>query len=146
MRQVRECVIAARAEPAVNAAALLSPALSHLPGRLVARVLATMTASNDAQVSNVPGIPYPVYLAGARITRMYPFGPLPGCAAMITLISHAGTCCIGINTDAAAITDPALFRTCIAQGLSEILALRLAAPASARPTPKPDPALNSGGA
>ena len=60
---------------------------------------------------------------------MYPFGPLPGCAAMITLISHAGTCCIGINTDAAAITDPALFRTCITQGISEILALRLAAPA-----------------
>ena len=136
MRQVREFVIAARAEPAVNAAALLSPALSHLPGPLVARVLASMTASNDAQVSNVPGIPYPVYLAGARITRMYPFGPLPGCAAMITLISHAGICCIGINTDAAAITDPALFRTCIAQGISEILALRLAAPASARPEPE----------
>jgi diacylglycerol O-acyltransferase len=129
MRQVREFVIAARAEPAVNAAGLLSPVLSHLPGPLVARVLASMTASNDAQLSNVPGIPYPVYLAGARITHMYPFGPLPGCAAMVTLISHAGTCCIGINTDAAAITDPPLFRTCIAQGISEILALRLAAPA-----------------
>ena len=37
---------------------------------------------------------------------MYPFGPLPGCAAMITLISHDGTCCIGINTDTAAVTDP----------------------------------------
>ena len=146
MRQVRESVIAARAEPAVNAAALLAPALSHLPGPLVARVLASMTASNDAQVSNVPGIPYPVYLAGARITRMYPFGPLPGCAAMITLISHAGTCCIGINTDAAAITDPALLRTCIAQGINEILALHPAAPASAKRKPKSEPATNNGNA
>ena len=135
MRQVREFVITARAEPAVNAATLLSPALSHLPGPLVARILANLTSTNDAQVSNVPGIPYPVYLAGARITRMYPFGPLPGCAAMITLISHDGTCCIGINTDAAAITDPALLRTCIGEGIDEILALRPATPAPATPAP-----------
>jgi WS/DGAT/MGAT family acyltransferase len=129
MRQVREFVITARAEPAVTAASLLSPALSHLPGP-VARILGSLTSGNDAQVSNVPGIPYPVYMAGARITRMYPFGPLPGCAAMITLISHDGTCCIGINTDAAAITDPALFRTCLAEGIDEILALRPAQPAA----------------
>ena len=139
MRQVREFVITARAEPAVNAATLLSPALSHLPSPLVARILASMTSSNDAQVSNVPGIPYPVYMAGARITRMYPFGPLPGCAAMITLISHDGTCCIGINTDAAAITDPALFRTCLGEGIDEILALRPATPGPARHPPKKAP-------
>ena len=132
MRQVREFVITARAEPAVTAASLLSPALSHLPGPVVARILGSLTSGNDAQVSNVPGIPYPVYMAGARITRMYPFGPLPGCAAMITLISHDGTCCIGINTDAAAITDPALFRTCLAEGIDEILALRPPPQAPAR--------------
>jgi hypothetical protein len=123
MQQVREFVITARAEPAINAATLLSPALSHLPGSLVARILASLTSRNDAQVSNVPGIPYPVYMAGARITRMYPFGPLPGCAAMITLISHDGTCCIGINMDAAAITDPALFQRSLSKGIDEVLAL-----------------------
>jgi diacylglycerol O-acyltransferase len=123
MQQVREFVITARAEPAINAATLLSPALSHLPGSLVARILAGLTSRNDAQVSNVPGIPYPVYMAGARITRMYPFGPLPGCAAMITLISHDGTCCIGINMDAAAITDPALFQRSLSKGIDEVLAL-----------------------
>ncbi len=138
MRQVREFVITARAEPAIDAAALLSPALSHLPGALVARVLATLTSTNDAQVSNVPGIPYPVYMAGARITRMYPFGPLPGCAAMITLLSHDGTCCIGINMDAAAITEPGLFRRYLAESIDEILALRPAKPATSKPaTSKP---------
>jgi diacylglycerol O-acyltransferase len=130
MRQVREFVITARAEPALNAATLLSPALSHLPGSLVARILASLTSTNDAQVSNVPGIPYPVYMAGARITRMYPFGPLPGCAAMITLLSHDGTCCIGVNMDAAAITDPALFQRSLAEAIDEVLALRPAPPAA----------------
>jgi hypothetical protein len=37
---------------------------------------------------------------------MYPFGPLPGCGPMITLLSHDGTCCIGMNTDTLAVTDP----------------------------------------
>jgi diacylglycerol O-acyltransferase len=133
MRQVREFVITARAEPAIDAAALLSPALSHLPAALVGRALATLTSTNDAQVSNVPGIPYPVYMAGARITRMYPFGPLPGCAAMITLLSHDGTCCIGINMDAAAITEPGLFRRYLAESIDEILALRPPKPAPAKP-------------
>jgi WS/DGAT/MGAT family acyltransferase len=133
MRQVREFVVTARAEPAVNAAALLSPALSHLPGPVVARILARLTSGNDAQVSNVPGIPYPVYMAGAKITRMYPFGPLPGCAAMVTLISHDGTCCIGINTDAAAVTDPALLRRSLHESIDEILALRPPAPVKAAP-------------
>jgi len=142
MRQVREFVITARAEPALNAAALLSPALSHLPGPLVAPILASLTSSNDAQISNVPGIPYPVYMAGARITRMYPFGPLPGCAAMITLISHDGMCCIGINTDAAAITEPGLLRDYLNEGIDEILALRpkKRAPAPARARAPASPA------
>ncbi len=37
---------------------------------------------------------------------MYPFGPLPGCGPMITLLSHDGTCCIGMNTDTLAVADP----------------------------------------
>jgi hypothetical protein len=63
-------------------------------------------------------------MAGARITHMYPFGPLPGCAAMISLVSHDGTCCIGANLDPAAITDPELFVRCLAEGFAEVLELR----------------------
>ena len=68
-------------------------------------------------------IPHDVYVAGARITHMYPFGPLPGCAVMATLVSHDGTCCIGINCDPAAVTDPELFFDCLQEGLDEVLAL-----------------------
>ena len=54
---------------------------------------------------------------------MYPFGPLPGCAAMITLLSHDGTCCIGVNVDPAAVTEPAVLVDCLRAGLDEVVAL-----------------------
>jgi hypothetical protein len=82
-----------------------------------------MTAANDVQASNVPGVAHPVYIAGSRITRMYPFGPLPGCAAMITLISHDGTCCIGLNVDPAAVTQPGVLVAGLRAGLDEVTAL-----------------------
>jgi hypothetical protein len=54
---------------------------------------------------------------------MYPFGPLPGCAAMITLLSYGGTCCVGLNTDTLAITDPGGFAD-LQTGLKEVVALQ----------------------
>jgi hypothetical protein len=83
-----------------------------------------LTSTNDVQVSSIPGVPYPVYIAGSRITRMYPFGPLPGCAAMITLLSHDGTCCVGMNTDTLAITDPGGLADDLQAGLDEVVALK----------------------
>ncbi|MGE5292803.1 MAG: WS/DGAT domain-containing protein [Micromonosporaceae bacterium] len=68
-------------------------------------------------------MPYPVYIAGSRITHMYPFGPLPGCAAMITLISHTGRCCIGLSTDASAIADPSGLAEDVRAGVDEMMAL-----------------------
>jgi hypothetical protein len=54
---------------------------------------------------------------------MYPFAPLSGTAANIALLSHCGTCCIGINTDAVAIPDTADFVKSIEAGFAEVLAL-----------------------
>jgi hypothetical protein len=103
--------------------AALGQALGWLPAPLIAAVSGRLTSVNDVQVSNVPGVPYPVYIAGSRITHMYPFGPLPGCAAMITLISHNGECCIGTNTDMAAITDPGGLADDLRAGLADVVAL-----------------------
>ena len=123
---VRQFVLTARAASASRADALpaaLAPALGWLPPPVIAAVSGRLTSTNDVQVSNVPGVPYPVYIAGSRITHMYPFGPLPGCAAMITLISHNDECCIGTNTDMAAITDPAGLVEDLRAALDEVIAL-----------------------
>jgi diacylglycerol O-acyltransferase / wax synthase len=120
---VHDFVLTARAEPALDALALLAPALNRLPTPLVTRWYRAQTTKLDLQASNVAGIPYTVYMAGAKIERLFPFGPLPGCAVMATLVSHSGTCCIGINCDSAAVADPELFFDCLQEGLDEVLAL-----------------------
>jgi WS/DGAT/MGAT family acyltransferase len=123
---VRQFVLEARAASAATAdtvPAALAPAIGWLPAPVVSTISGQLTSKNDVQVSSIPGVPFPVYIAGSRITHMYPFGPLPGCAAMITLISHNGECCIGINTDTLAVTDPGGLADDLRAGLAEVVAL-----------------------
>jgi HAD superfamily hydrolase (TIGR01490 family) len=123
---VRQFVLEARAASATTAGAVpaaLAPAIGWLPAPVVSTISGRLTSKNDVQVSSIPGVPFPVYIAGSRITHMYPFGPLPGCAAMITLISHNGDCCIGINTDTLAVTDPGRLADDLRAGLGEVVAL-----------------------
>ena len=97
--------------------------MSRLPGPLIGHLAGGVTKNNDLQASNIPGIRDEVFLAGARVERFYPFGPLPGCATMITLLSHGDTCCIGVNLDPAAVREPERFGRCLVEGLDEVLAL-----------------------
>jgi diacylglycerol O-acyltransferase / wax synthase len=123
IRAVHEFVVTARDEPALDVFGLLAPALNRLPMGLVARAYGAQTTKLDLQASNVAGLPWPAYIAGAQIEQMLPFGPLPGCAVMATLLSYAGTCCIGLNTDPAAVTEPDVFVRCLEEGLEEVLDL-----------------------
>ncbi len=132
MAALREMVRSVRGEAALDGMSLLAPALARLPSPLLTALAGSLTATNDLQASNVPGIREDVYLAGAKIERSYGFGPLPGCAAMVTLVSHGGTCCIAANVDPAAVTDLDLFADCLARGFSEVLSLH---PGSRPPVP-----------
>jgi WS/DGAT/MGAT family acyltransferase len=111
----------ARSEPALESAEFVAPALARLPGSLLVQIAGGTTAANDLQASNVPGIQDEVYFAGAKIEQIYPFAPLPGCAAMISMYTYNGTCCVGANLDAAAIEDPQLFAQCLGRGFDEVL-------------------------
>ena len=119
---VREQIRAARNEPAVNAFHDVGPMLAWLPGQVVGQ-FSGATTRNDLQASNVGGIEWESYVAGAKVERMFAFGPLPGCAIMATMVTYNGTSCIGINYDAAAVTDPELFAESVVDGFNEVLAL-----------------------
>jgi WS/DGAT/MGAT family acyltransferase len=135
IEQVRQIVARERSEPALGALAALTPLLGLLSAPVSAALAARLVQTSDLQASNIPGLKRPVYMAGAKIEKLYPFGPLPGCAATISLVSHNATCCIGANLDAAAFTDTELFASCLSQGFEEIV--RLATP---RPRPRSDSA------
>ena len=60
----------------------------------------------DFVASDVPGFPFPVYLAGAALERYVAFGPTIGTAVNLTLLSYTGACCVGITIDNAAVPDP----------------------------------------
>jgi diacylglycerol O-acyltransferase len=123
IRIIRERVLEARDEPALDFLAMLSPVMSRIPAPLLTRMTERVTSSIDLQASNIPGLARPAYIAGARITHMYPFGPAPGSAVMVTMISHDGVCCIGVTADAAAIPDTSHFVECLRAGFDEVLEL-----------------------
>lgn len=123
IRAVGERVRLARTEPAVDNVGLIAPVLARMPAPVLARAAAGMTTGTDVQASNVPGVREPIALAGAPVERIYPYAPRPGCPAMVTLLTHGDTCCVGANIDPAAITEPDRFGRCLAEGFAEVLTL-----------------------
>jgi diacylglycerol O-acyltransferase len=113
----------ARMEPALGFLDIIAPVLSRLPGDLLTRLASEMTGTSDIQASNLGAIARPLYLAGARVTHIYPMGPRPGIAAMVTMLSYDGTCCIAVNFDPDAITDEAAFADCVRAGFAEVMAI-----------------------
>lgn len=123
MVAIGEQVRRARTEPAMNNLSVIAPALAKLPSGVIAHLAGGMTKANDLQASNVPGPRTDVFLAGVRVERLYGYAPLPGCPAMITLLTHGPVSCVGVNYDSAAFTDAATFVRSLVAGFDEVLAV-----------------------
>jgi diacylglycerol O-acyltransferase len=77
----------------------------------------------DFVCSDVPGIPVPVFLVGARVLTQYAFGPTIGAAVNVTLLTYVDTCAIGIDVHTGAIPDYDVFSESLVAGFDEVLAL-----------------------
>lgn len=121
MRVVRDLVGRARAEPALALTQPLAGALNQLPGELTTALFGSMLKGVDFVTSNVPGPPFPVYLAGARIQNQFAFGPMTGAAANITLLSYVDEVNLGFNVDPAAVPDTTAFMDAMREGFDEVL-------------------------
>jgi WS/DGAT/MGAT family acyltransferase len=122
MRAIRDIVTAQRGEPALALTQPLAALLNRLPTSVTTGIFGSMLRGVDFITSNVPGAPMPLYAAGAQIVRQFPFGPLSGAGANITLLSWLDEICIGVNVDPAAVTDPAAFHACLEDGFDEVIA------------------------
>lgn len=121
MHMVREQVLTGRSEPAINALTVAAPALARLPVEVLTSMAEGVIC--DIQASNVPGHAQDTYIGGVKVISNYPFGPLPGSAMMIVMMSHVGQCYIGVNYDTTSVTDPEAFSECLAAGFAEMFAV-----------------------
>ena len=119
MRAIGERVRRVRAEPALPITNQIAAGLNLLPPSYIGGILKHV----DFLASNVPGPSFPIYLAGARMTGYYAFGPTIGASVNLTLLSYCGTCNIGVNVDTAAVPDPDVLAAALRDGFDEVLAL-----------------------
>lgn len=57
-------------------------------------------------ISNVPGPPFPIYLAGAKLEAAYPMGPvMEGAGLNVTVMSYLGNVDFGFMVDAELVPD-----------------------------------------
>jgi hypothetical protein len=110
---------AARDERSLPHTNAIAGALNLLPPGFIGGMLKHV----DFVASNVPGFTFPVYLAGARVAGYTAFGPTIGASLNATLLSYDGTCFVGLTIDEAAVPDPDVLVTCIAEGFDEVLAI-----------------------
>lgn len=121
MQVLRQLVAEQRAEPALGMVDAVSLVTRRLPQAAQIGVLGGLLRTVDVITSNVPGVPIPLYLAGARMEAQYPFGPRSGAAVNVTLLSYLDGLFIGVNTDPAAVPDQARFMACLRDGFDEVL-------------------------
>jgi len=117
--ETRERTVKVRAERSTAYVQLLAGAMNLMPRWYIGSMLRKV----DFLASDVPGIPVPVYLAGAKVRVQYAFGPTIGAAVNVTLLTYVDTCALGIDVDTGAIPDFDEFRDCLVEGFDEVLAL-----------------------
>ncbi len=106
-----------RAEPALKLADNLAEFSRFLPPEL----LSAAAQTSDLTASNVPGVPVPVWLAGAQVERMYPLVATIGAAINITMLTYNGVASVGISTDDAAVDDRDELVRSLRHGFREVI-------------------------
>jgi hypothetical protein len=123
LQVVRGVIAAQRAEPAVGLVEPLSSVLYRLPTTMLTGIFGSLLKGVDFTTSNVPGVPVPLFFAGARLLAQYPLGPLGGSAVNLCLLSYGDQLHVGVNSDLAAVPDPDVLHSCLRAGFEDIACL-----------------------
>jgi WS/DGAT/MGAT family acyltransferase len=123
VRQVGALCRKWRQEPALPLTYGVATVLSLLPGLVTTTVMGSLLKGIDVVATNVRGVPRRCYIAGTELTRQFAFAPPSGAALNVALVSHAGTACVGVTMDRAAIGDPDLFMMCLRESFAELVVL-----------------------
>ena len=122
IRQLHPILAQARTEPALGISDPVYKVLMTLPQGITTRIAGGLMKGTDFAATNVPGPPFPVYIAGGLVTRLSVFAPKSGAAINIGLISYNGRAEIGINIDREAVPDVEFLVDCLNESFDEVLA------------------------
>jgi hypothetical protein len=100
---------------------MIAPLLARMPDVAFERLVGNIPRA-DVQASNVRGPSERPTLAGRRALAAYPFGPVPGVAAMFAMLSMADECFVAVHFDPASFVEPETFAACVRQGFAAVLA------------------------
>jgi diacylglycerol O-acyltransferase / wax synthase len=129
-----------------NWAEFAAPTMFSLAARLYARMkLADRHRPvHNLVISNVPGPPFPLYLAGAELVAAYPMGPVfEGAGLNITVLSYMGSLDFGFNAAANAVPDLWDLASCVQPAFEELARAVAASAGAVPPVGRPETALTS---
>lgn len=116
---IRDAAEAAKSTGASASLDALASLAGTLPTSVITRLARQQAQTVDFATSNVRGAPIPLYVAVARLLQNYPLGPLGGVAFNLTLLSYDHSLDMGVNIDAAAVTEPELLQRCLQDAFRE---------------------------
>ena len=110
--------------PGLAVSDVLATGLSALPSVVARGLWGSMLLGNDVCVTNIPGPPFAVTLAGAAVQGIYAVSPPSGAALSVSLISAVDRVCITVTADVAAVPDSPKLAGCIEDGFAEVCSVR----------------------
>jgi len=120
MARVRDLVQEQRSEPALSLIDPVASVVFRMPASLTTALFRSMLKGVDIVTSNVPGVPVPLFFAGAEVLSQYGFGPMTGAASNITLFSYRDQLHLAINSDPAAVPDRDVLVSCLRDEFDQI--------------------------
>jgi WS/DGAT/MGAT family acyltransferase len=132
LRAAHESMRSAKERHKAVPATVLQDANTVIPAALfarAARVTTTVSARRGAEapvntvISNVPGSPVPLYLAGAQLEALYPVSAiLHGVGLNITVMSYRDALCFGVVADRDLVDDAWPLADALERAQSELAA------------------------
>ncbi len=125
MSQAKEQQNAIGADTLQNWAEFAAPAVAGQAARLYSRmrIADRHRPAFNLTISNVPGPPFPLYIAGARVDANYPAGPIfDGGGLNVTVMSYRDSLDFGLLVCPELISDPQRLADGLRDALDELLA------------------------
>lgn len=130
LKRIHEAGMDSKAYLRAIGAKALTDWSSHVPARLAALGFRAASASGLLEatrpvfttvVMNVPGVQKPLYMAGARLIRVYAAGPcLDGVGLFHAATSYEGRMSIAFQCCRDMMPDPAFYEACLEKSFREL--------------------------